>query len=108
MKLLKFFLLCILVTSLAACENMSSDTETDDTTKTTTTTDDTSTNPSTTAPKDEPTNTATTPPDEPSGTSTSNTSYMTADENRMVDEINLIRTNPPAYVKYVNEYIAQM
>lgn len=34
--------------------------------------------------------------------------YMTNEERLMVDEINLIRTDPQGYVKYVEEYIRSM
>lgn len=36
------------------------------------------------------------------------TYQMTAEELSMIDEINLIRSNPPGYVPYVLEYIADM
>ncbi|MEL6357702.1 MAG: LysM peptidoglycan-binding domain-containing protein, partial [Bacteroidota bacterium] len=41
----------------------------------------------------------------PNSTSTNSArSYMTADESQMIDEINLMRSNPAGYIQYVRQY----
>jgi uncharacterized protein YkwD len=44
----------------------------------------------------------------PAAPATSNARFMSGEENKMVDEINLLRTNPSGYIKYVEEFIADM
>lgn len=100
MKLLKLVLLSFLVLSYVACDQITTSTEEGDNNPSTEESDN---NPST----DENDNNPSTETGKSSG-KLSNASYMKAEENRMVDEINLIRQDPTGYVKIVNEYIAQM
>ncbi len=48
-------------------------------------------------------------PDKPASSETvqkaDKATYMTREERKMVDEINLMRSNPPGYVQYVEEYL---
>jgi len=73
------------------------------TTTTTTTSDWTSTNPTTGAAPSSTTSTTTRPA--PSSFNRSSAPYMRSEEALMIDEINLIRSNPSGYIPYVQEYI---
>lgn len=75
----------------------------DQTTTTTTSTDWTSTNPTTgTSPTS--TTTSTTRP-APQSFNRNSASYLRSEESAMIDEINLIRSNPKGYIPYIQEYI---
>lgn len=72
-------------------------------TTTTTTSGWTTTNPTTGATPSTTTSTTTKPA--PSSFNRSSASYMRSEEALMIDEINLIRSNPKGYIPYIQEYI---
>jgi len=73
------------------------------TTTTTTTSGWTTTNPTTGQAPSTTTSTSTKPA--PSSFNRSSASYMRSEEALMIDEINLIRSNPKGYIPYIQEYI---